>query len=248
MRTSNASKIQVFLLFAIPLIGSSISLYDRFSSIPRPAGHSWQLGDYLINYQAGFTRRGLLGSVLLAWERWMTPVDLLWVTGLLTLLTLCMITWFVAKRCSRTSPLDGYIVCFSPALYSIFLLWDGEAAGRKDMLSLLFILISLRLYDSKTKFGWRMQIFIGTALLPCLVLTHETSFFFCLIPFLCILLAQHRYRRAPGRAWVIAMLIALPSVAALAASYSFSAPRYDGIIAICESWQRPDAPLRGAAR
>ena len=33
------------------------------------AGHGWQLGDDLINYQAGFTRRGLLGSVILAWER-----------------------------------------------------------------------------------------------------------------------------------------------------------------------------------
>lgn len=230
-------KLQALGLFSIPFFGALASLTGLYSVLSTEPEASWQIGGFLTNFEGGFTRRGLLGTLLLQWARWVGPIDLLAFVFVLMVLCLAWTSFTVAWNSRRTRLLDACLVAFSPALYSMYLVWDPSGGWRQDMLSILFILLSVQVLKSNWKSAWAVQILMGAALLPCLVLTHEASFFFCLAPFMIVLALTLSQRFENRYVAGLTLMTSLPAIFALGASYSFSTANPDQIAAMCEAWR-----------
>ena len=230
-------RIQALLFFLIPFLGTLPGILRVYERLAQGAERTWQVGGFFINYEAGFTRRGLIGSLFLELSRWIEPIDLLDAITFSMLIALAWVCWRVAWNCRQAQLLDAYLVAFCPALYSIFLLWDPAGGWRQDMFSILFILLSVKTFQSKRTGAWKVQLFWGIGLLPCLALTHEASLLFCLAPYLLILglqLEAHFMRRT-----ILAMLLfaSLPGIAALGFVLANGSATAEQLLSMCEAWR-----------
>jgi hypothetical protein len=132
---------------------------------------AWLVGDWLINYQGGFVRRGLSGEVLLKISS-LTKIDLIALTIFIQI-ALCLCTFiftFKLTRHIRPTAINAVIV-FSPAFVR-FMPW-GLDGFRKEML--LFALLSFHSYYlSRTKNEVKNEyLVLLSLLLVFIVLSHE---------------------------------------------------------------------------
>ena len=97
-------------LFSIPFFGALASLTGLYSVLSTEPEASWQIGGFLTNFEGGFTRRGLLGTLLLQWARWVGPIDLLAFVFVLMVLCLAWTSFTVAWNSRRTRLLDACLV------------------------------------------------------------------------------------------------------------------------------------------
>lgn len=143
----------------------------------------FSFGDWLINYEGGFVRRGLTGEILLNIYNY-TNIDLCVLTHIISIVsTLILITFttilFVRKKLSLTI-LPTVIMMGTFAINEI-------TSFRRDALMLLIIFITLYLYskyNSVKSSKWAYYLLFNlTGVL--LILTHEASFF-CFVPYIFI--------------------------------------------------------------
>lgn len=129
----------------------------------------WQTGDWLLNYDGGFVRRGLFGSALSA----ITPpgVSLISVATFVQLafmMTMFFLVWLLYLRTDRSWA--WVMVLFSPAMlmFPVLNLWAG---ARKEILVLVALAI-LALAFGRPRWHWT-----ALAVLPLFVvsiLSHES--------------------------------------------------------------------------
>ena len=134
----------------------------------------FRVGDWLVSYTAGFVRRGLPGSPILALTAWLdVPPQrvVLWIqAGLYTVFSLLLL-WL-----ARNKRLNIWFLAFlmSPAGL-LFPLYDPGVAGRKDLL----FLVAFALYACWMPRPDRRWASVTTfALGAATTLAHELFFFF----------------------------------------------------------------------
>lgn len=149
----------------VPLFAAAHALWHQ------PDG--WLIGDWLINYEGGFVRRGLPGEVFLKISALTTLDPVTLVVG--TQMFLCLCTFaYTFKLVRRTEPtISNALIVFSPAFMQFIAL--GGDGMRKDML--LFALLSYHSYRlSRSKSGngitSRYLVFLSLAFVV-LVLSNE---------------------------------------------------------------------------
>ena len=100
---------------------------------------SWTIGEWLINYQGGFVRRGLLGEgiYILCNVTKISPIYVIWLISVSSYYLLLKLTIFEAKN--KVSNL----FLLSPGIFLAPII--GDFLIRKDLLLLLIFLISLKL-------------------------------------------------------------------------------------------------------
>ena len=162
----------LFFLSAICVISSSF-----FTSLVNPQNgyRSWEISEWLINYEGGFVRRGIVGQILYAFEQVhlydvRVAIKLLYVlSGVVILLILFRV--FKAEGWSPLLLPTG--LCLG---YTLFNLW-----GRKDFLVLAMtfaIFLCYRVIITRQS-GKRSALWLLLYLLSTIqLLTHEASFFF----------------------------------------------------------------------
>ena len=128
-----------FVLIFVFLMSAS----HYFSQISR-GGHPWETGDWLINYQSGFIRRGLIGELILRISE-CTNFDLLDLTFLFQLTIYFIfflynfkIVWFFLQRVKTYDNFKIIILLFSPAAI-LFNLYNLDFAFRKEIIGLALI-------------------------------------------------------------------------------------------------------------
>jgi len=157
------------------------------------AKESWQITEFLINYQGGFVRRGLLGEIILCLYNY---------TGLspyILILSICIIsyvalTWFIIKSFVK----NGYTLFVLPF---VFFLGDPIINNfwvKKDVLLILIFISTI--YFSLRKSNWNL-IFVNLFLIVGLLI-HESIGFFCLPILLLILVSQKRDFPKKGKALI----------------------------------------------
>jgi hypothetical protein len=151
----------------------------------------YPLTEWLINYQGGFFRRGLTGSILLwLWQSFRLPPALVIVTvSFSVFLALGVYLWMKAKgKVPRwtlfTTPLLGYPVFVNGIML------------RKDIFMVLFIALSLELITSKR---FRGGDWIAGLLMSFLVLSHEVSFFLGFLILVCVVVLREFITFAQSR-------------------------------------------------
>jgi hypothetical protein len=154
----------------------------------------WTIGDWLINYHAGFVRRGGMGEILLALAQ-VFHMRAQWLT-----LILQMSCYFCIALVFRKLVLDSerspWIVALliSPATLA-FPLFDIFSGYRKEILFLATLAIFVYWLVYRRASDISLSIYL-CLVLPIIILSHEAIFFY--IPYYlgALLIALGDYRRA----------------------------------------------------
>ena len=106
---------------------------------------SWTIGEWLINYQGGFIRRGFLGEGIYLFSNAtkISPIFIIWLISISSYYLLIKLTFIEAKN--KIS--DVFLL--SPCIFMAPII--GDFLVRKDLLLLLIFLISLKLMKSKSR-------------------------------------------------------------------------------------------------
>ena len=138
----------------------------------------WIYGDWVINYSAGFVRRGLSGEIILFISSFfnLSPPT---ITSFIKIFFLFFSFIYFYKKTNNYTVL---LILFSPILLG-FYIFDPTATGRKEVL--LFGTYAIYLLINKPNI--LIEIFY-IFILSILIFLHEGLFFFYFFPILSIFL------------------------------------------------------------
>ena len=176
-KSSKATRVILALVFSGSWIYYSAHSWV-FSIKPNP----WITGEWLINYSAGFQRRGALGSLTLALSDLtsLSPTFVAFVMqSSLAAATLLLLFAFLIKG---DTPLPIFLILLGP-MGVLYFLTDLAVVGRKELIFYAFALLWLSFLSksyAKTIGGARENLYniLFTLLLLFAILTHEGLLFF----------------------------------------------------------------------
>lgn len=168
--------IILFILLGVFLFQEiAVHFYETFVT-GRP--HNTKLGDWVINYNDGFVRRGLVGQILLYLD-WYLFVPLILSSFIFTTLVIIFFYYFLFKIFTnlKDKKIFWLLLFLSPA-FLLFTYYDFEGGFRKENLGFLSYAILIYSFVHKNN-----TIYIVTSLLIYFVavFSHEMNSFF--IPF-----------------------------------------------------------------
>ena len=115
---------------------------------------SWRTGDWLINYQGGFVRRGFIGEIiyLISWNRLTT----IWIVITFQCFIYLLLVYFLLKLFfAKAIELFWLLLLFSPAYIILFPFYDELGGFRKELIIFLaFVFLMLALYEIKINKKW----------------------------------------------------------------------------------------------
>jgi len=163
-----------FLITLICIFGySMITGYEK---------ESWNISEFLINYQGGFVRRGLPGEIL--WHVY----NFSGISPYLFILLLCISAYFLLLFFFiRTFIKNGYPIFILPFVFFLGNPVINDFWVRKDVLITLFFIAII--YCSMKKSGW--YLILVNLLFMTALLIHESIGFFC-FPILLFILASRK--------------------------------------------------------
>ncbi len=158
-----------FVLFLLSLLRLFIK------QLCAPYGYeSWQISEFLINYQGGFVRRGLTGEILFFFVKNFN-FNVEW-----TIKTICMICFSaVCVFFVRAFLKKGYSLYILPLCFFLGGMVLSNSWIRKDCLMLCCLILILWTYN-RNKVSYLVKILIINILSIFIILTHEVFAFFAL--------------------------------------------------------------------
>ncbi len=209
----------------------------------------WVLTDWLIDFSAGFVRRGLSGEVvnlLLGISRPENTVAIIiWVIFLVVIVGYLRLVYRSKKL---LKPLTTFGILFLPCLLP-FYLYDHDAFGRKEVLGLILLLYHLLSLESLnlsnynreglTKRYLKRLLPISLLLLPALIFIHESTFFLYLPIHGIITFAVLRYDPSTNTRKRFFYLITVysPVLLSFLIVYFFGSPSIAQARSICYKWE-----------
>jgi len=156
-------------LFAI-LIGCLTNVYRFYKN-----NTHFEVQDWLINYQAGFVRRGLTGELFHNLSEIFNVEIRFFYLLFLYIILICFfyLVYDLLKNIKFT--LINILIIFCP-LSIIYNVLDAKSTGRKEILFLLFFLFFLNFIDKIRR--KENSVLLITILSPLLLLMHEGVLFF----------------------------------------------------------------------
>ncbi len=171
----------------------------RYGLVIASGGSKWQTADWLISYEAGFVRRGLVGALIFSLQRhWGLPV--LPVTFLVQAVAYVAALACVARLyLLRERPVFWWLILFSPAFLLMFPLLDQPGGLRKELL--LYIAYGVLLWGLRQGRARNGLMVCAAVVYGVALLSHEVSALAA--PFLLHALYQHGATPRPVRlAWM----------------------------------------------
>jgi hypothetical protein len=144
---------------------------------------SWQITEWLINYQGGFVRRGLPGEILFRLHN-LTGIDTYRVIVITCLIAYLIFIWFFVNAFNK----KGLPLMILPFVFFLGGPIINDFWVRKDVIIMLIFISSV--YLSVTKSKWRFVLI--NVLLIIGVLSHEMIGFFALPVLLIIFFNEAR--------------------------------------------------------
>ena len=151
--------------------------YARVNYILASGWSGWSVGDWIINYDLGFIRRGLSGE-LVRWVSHLFNIKLNITAYLIQcFIYISFIILFIYNLKNKKLTFWYFLLCFTPG-FLLFTYFDGMAVGRKEIT--LYALFALWLnLKINNKIDIRVSVVFGIALF-LLTLMHESFFFYSL--------------------------------------------------------------------
>ena len=177
-RYNSIYKKNYFLLifFIILSIFSVIKLIDNAVQLD-----AWQYGEWLINYQNGFVRRGLIGEGIYLFS--VIFDNNLQLTFILIISIIVLLYYYLNYLLLKGIEHNfiNYFIIFSPLFY-LFLVVISKIGIKKEIILYIFYLLYL-IHLSKKNFNIKKN-WIFILLFPFLLLNHEGQFFY--LPYLIV--------------------------------------------------------------
>ena len=152
---------------------------------------SWFITEFLINYQGGYVRRGLMGEILYHISQIFPSIDPRYCIVAICVISFCVFAWFLISH-FRANNLCWWFLPLNTCVL-------GADFIRKDFISCVFIMLILALY-TKINSQW-LRILVCSS---CLILSlniHECVFFM-IVPFIVLLYLRdtgyHLFHRLIG--------------------------------------------------
>ena len=134
--------------------------------------NSWKMGDWLINYQGGMIRRGLLGEIIfqLAHFTHINPGIYVVIFQIFFYAVFFLISYFLLKKQHALLPFA--LLIFSPFIFC-FQINDLQGGYRKEII--YFALLALIVWSTTIKESKKFEKIFFTILFfyPLVILTHE---------------------------------------------------------------------------
>jgi hypothetical protein len=167
-------------------------------------GHPWVVGDWVINYSAGFVRRGLLGELLRRAATW-SGIPMIYLVAGLQIVSHGIILSGVYVLCAplrKTLWLVFFLVSPATLLFHVYV-YDGGYQKEICFIAFLVILVvASRHPPDAGRMSAALPVLIATSALA-LVLAHEPLFLF--FPYLAPVLA-FTFRRDRSRLMIALVL------------------------------------------
>ena len=206
----------MFFFLLLLLIYSGIIF--AFASQISDGGNSWNQGDWLINNEYVVTRRGVLGSWLIALSDVLGGNPLYVVAAVQFILISFVFVSVYAAVSSRQ--FDGPVIwlVLSPAFVFLFWLHNPQGGFRKELIvyfsySLVFLSVTLSYRQT-----W--VIVVSALVFVVSVFAHEANFFS--LPFFLFMIWLLRERYSEWHLGVLAVCVVIGSVAGMVYALSFS--------------------------
>jgi len=189
----------------------------------------WKVGDWLINYQGGFVRRGLIGELFFVLSSWtgLSPVFFVFATQVACYFFYFLFSGLLLTRQRRALPF--IILLLSPFIF-LFQIHDFQGGYRKEI-----VYFAILAFAAWTASNYRVKIFeIATisvlVIYPLVILMHETLAIF--LPYILVIYALRVGFSTQRVIWISVLIV--PSIIAFLLSL-----RYPGtteqVFAICDS-------------
>ncbi len=158
----------LYLIIFIVTLSQFIKFYSFYEEYS-----AWQYADWLINYQGGFVRRGLIGEILFKIYSFTSiRLDYLVLILLYLLFSISFLTLIKSVKYIKNSFID-LMIFLSPGFF-IYPFMNSEVIGRKDVLLVSIIGLFTFYYE---KINRNFQFFVFIILIFLLSLSH-TGFIF----------------------------------------------------------------------
>ncbi len=163
--------ISIFFFFIIVLIRYIIDI--RLAALDCDG---WMTADWLINFQAGFVRRGLSGEIILWLADLLTlkpNIVVLWITALFHITYMIMLFLLVYRK-----EVNIWFVVFllSPPIL-LFAIYDPETSGKKEIILFFIFSIFIWLLEKK-KLKSFFSNFLFSIFIMLGMMCHELIFFY----------------------------------------------------------------------
>jgi hypothetical protein len=160
----------------------TVTHYLRVSTLLAQGWSGWAIGDWLINYETGLTRRGLAGAIISYIAR-VFELQLNWIVLSIQALTLLGFVGLFINMLRAKVLIFWYVVaCCSPGFFLLFTYYDGMAIGRKEVL--LYLTFISWLYVCAANTHSTVKTLTFSIIFFCLTLAHEAFFFYA--PYFCM--------------------------------------------------------------
>jgi hypothetical protein len=228
-RTHSAKELLLngaFILLVIALF------YRLATSLIFAFGYtSWQISEFLINYQGGFVRRGLIGEILLFFARNFN-INVEWTVKVICLVAFTLVCLFFVKSFIK----KGYSLYILPLCFFLGAPVCMDYWIRKDCLMLCFLILILWIFN-RSNISNLLKVFVINILFVFILLSHEIFAFFAL-PALFVLFWWKFQDKGAIKSFLLSATTLLPSIVVFVALL-----HYHGDIntaqAIWDSWNNP---------
>ena len=192
----------------------------------------WRTGDFLVNYEAGFVRRGLLGQAAVLSSDWFGSSPLNFILSLQAFAFVVLMVCTLILYRSFPQAVWGVLALVSPA-FLLFHFWDPAGGFRKEVL--LLCAFGLLLVWSKSPMEGRFERALFLASWPVtfvlLGLSHEGLVFFSPLALVALgaVFLEKKWKRLALQWTVVATGVLGVAVAAVSIVFSGSATTADQI-------------------
>ena len=192
---------------------------------------SWPISEYLINYQGGFVRRGILGEILFFFASNIN-FNVEWAVKIICLICLVFVSSFFIKSFLK----KGYSLYLLPLCFFLGGMITSGSWVRKDFLMMSFFIVILLIWNYNNKdVSLFIKLVLINLLLVFIILTHEVVVFFSL-PILFLLFFDLYKNKKVFVAIVLSFLSLSPSILAFLVAL-FMHGDQETAQTIWDSWQ-----------
>jgi hypothetical protein len=218
--------------------------------------NTWVYTDWLIDYSAGFVRRGLSGELIRAAAGIINPYQLSVILSWSLYFSLIITYLYLIIRNLTTIPSQYLlVVLFLPSLI-LFYLFDHAALGRKEMLGFLFVFIHLLIVPVQIKKPFSILTYLKYLwiltflLLPIHIFIHEASLFLFIPVHLMISWSVFSYQKPSPfiKKFTILLLTYAPVAISFLIIFFWGRPDFSVAQTICQNWEAAQAFNQGACQ
>jgi hypothetical protein len=152
------------------LMGGYLFVFTHYFNEIYSGGDSWKSGDWLINYQGGFVRRGALGELLLKLSDF-TKFDLLWLLFTFQVFVYAFVLFFTCRIYLAVDRSKEWAVVFLSPAFLLFPFYDYLGGFRKEIIAFAAFAILAHCY-AKLRLN-KFSLWVALGLFVIVSLSHE---------------------------------------------------------------------------